>query len=446
LNGTEVTGDTPPIIVDGRTLIPVRSVFEAMGGTVTWDQATRSVTVIIQDVNIRLKIDSKTAYINNQASEIDVPAMIINSRSMIPVRFVTEAAGCTVSWDNTNRVVDIVSPDSQTDTEPAEINSIELSTEGNQIVVNADKAIADFNSYKMSNPDRLVLDIEDAVLDMENRTITVAADNPFIKSVRYSQHEIDTVRIVADLKENTAGVISTSDSDKTALITFKPRQIVDPEQNIFTKEELALLDQYDLAIVESAARYKLVVIDAGHGGADTGARGYENGAAVLNEKDVNLDIALRIQDMLRAAGTKIYMIRTTDVTIPLYDRQDTANGLDASLYVSIHNNSYNTNIPNGTEVLYFSSDQPAMDGISGMELAENLQETLITNLGLTDRGAKAKPELAVLRRTNMPAVIIEGAFMSNPEDLNYIKTDEFRELYAKSTAQCIIEALNQSIK
>ena len=90
--------------------------------------------------------------------------------------------------------------------------------------------------------------------------------------------------------------------------------------------------------------------------------------------------------------------------------------------------------------------KPTMDGISGTELAQNLQKILVSNLGLTDRGAKAKPELAVLRRTIMPAVIIEGAFISNPNDLEFMKTDEFRELYAKSVAKCIIEVLNESVE
>ena len=115
LDGSEVTGDIPPVIVNGRTLIPVRSVFEAMGGTVTWDQTTRGVTVNIKEHTIRLKVDSKTAYIDDVEKEIDVPAMIINNRTMIPVRFVSEAVGYKVSWDSVSRVVDIVSVDPETE-------------------------------------------------------------------------------------------------------------------------------------------------------------------------------------------------------------------------------------------------------------------------------------------------------------------------------------------
>jgi N-acetylmuramoyl-L-alanine amidase len=211
-----------------------------------------------------------------------------------------------------------------------------------------------------------------------------------------------------------------------------------------SEEDLAILNQYGLSPVLEEVRHKLVVIDPGHGGNDPGALGYENRKVVLKEKDVNLDIALRVKRMLEAAGVSLYMIRTGDVAVPLYDRQDTANSLRASLYVSIHNNSNPSSSPHGTEVHYHGQNDPPRDGISAMVLAENLQKTLASNLGLQNRGTKVSPSLAVLRRTAMPAVIIEGAFMSNPNDLKYMKNDEFREKYAVSVAKCVIEALNNS--
>jgi N-acetylmuramoyl-L-alanine amidase len=395
-----------------------------MGGTVVWNGATGEVTVDAAKTEVKLKVGSTKAYINGAEMSLDVPARIIDSRTMIPVRFVSEAVGCKVSWDEKNRIVGIASPVSEEDL--TAIKSIELSHEGDKVVVNADKEITDYTSFKMANPSRLVFDINNAKLNIEDGTIETEG-NPFFKSIRYSQYTRDSVRIVADLMNASSGSVSRSDSLRTAYMTF---EVNDPT---------------DLPSVAAGASQKLVVIDPGHGGSDTGSRGFENDAPVMNEKDINLDIALRLQKMLEAAGARIYMIRTEDVTIPLYDRQDTANSLGASLYVAIHNNSYtNTNI-NGTEVHYHGKNDPPMDGISGMALAENLQSTLVANLGLFDRGIKESPELAVLRRTVMPAVIIEGAYISNPGDLNYMKTDDFREKYAMSAAKCIIEALNSSV-
>jgi N-acetylmuramoyl-L-alanine amidase len=450
LDGADVVCDSSPVIVDGRTLVPVRSIFEAMGGAVNWNEATREVTVSVGKVDVKLKINSVNAYINGTETSLDVPAKIIGSRTMIPVRFVSEAIGCKVSWDENSRVVGIVTPSAEEEKDLAAISSIELSREGNTVIVDADKEITDFANFKMANPSRLVFDIQNAKLGISEGAIATG-DNPFFKSIRYSQYTKDSVRIVADLTDFSSGAVSRSDTLRTAYMTFEtskpetPGEDGDQDVNL-SAEDQAVLDQYGLSPVAAEAQQKLVVIDPGHGGSDTGSRGYENGAAVLNEKDVNLDIALRVQKMLDAAGARIYMIRTDDSTIPLYDRQDTANDLGASLYVAIHNNSYTSSDINGTEVHYHGKYDPPMDGISAMEVAENLQSTLASNLGLLNRGTKVSPELAVLRRTVMPAVIIEGAFISNPKDLNYMKTDDFREKYAMSAAKCIIEALNNSVE
>lgn len=450
LDGKEIVSDSPPVIVDGRTLVPARALFEAMGGTVSWNEASREVSVSVDDVNVKLKINSKKAYINGTEKTLDVPAKIIKNRTMIPVRFVSEAAGCQVSWDGKNRIVSIVSPKDEEGGAAAVISGIEISPQGNKVSIEADREITDYTSFKMTNPSRLVLDINNATLSSKDGAVA-SEDNPYFKSIRYSQYTNDTVRIVADLVLFASGTVSRSDSLKTAYMTFEvnepelPGEIIEPDGSI-SVEDQTILDRYGLQPVAAEARNKLVVIDPGHGGSDTGSRGYENGVAVLNEKDINLDISLRVQKMLEAAGVRLYMIRTKDITIPLYDRQDTANMLEASLYVAIHNNSYTTDTPSGTEVHYHGKDDPPVEGISAMEVAKNLQSTLAANLGLVNRGTKVSPELAVLRRTVMPAVIIEGAFISNPNDLNYMKTDDFREKYAMSVAKCVIEALNNSVK
>ncbi len=218
LDGSDIVSDSPPVIVDGRTLVPARALFEAMGGAVDWDGASREVTVTVGDVTVKLKIDSRKAYINGVETTLDVPAGIIGSRTMIPVRFVSEAAGCEVSWDGKNRIVNIITPVNEEDF--TLINTIELSPQGDRIIVDADKEITDFTSFKMTNPSRFVFNIKNAKLNMKEGTI-IADDNPFFKSVRYSQYTKDTVRIVADLAAFSSGTVSRSDSMRTAYRPLK---------------------------------------------------------------------------------------------------------------------------------------------------------------------------------------------------------------------------------
>ncbi len=106
-----------PVIVEGRTLVPLRSVFEALGATVSWDNDTRSVTSVKGDVTITLAVDSKEMTVNGTVKTLDVPAQIMNDRTMVPVRAVAEAFGANVNWDNETRtvvittVVDETTPD-----------------------------------------------------------------------------------------------------------------------------------------------------------------------------------------------------------------------------------------------------------------------------------------------------------------------------------------------
>lgn len=94
-----VSTDTPPTVVDGRTLVPLRVIFESLGAAVEWDNDTRTATGTKDGASISIQIDSPTAYVNGAPHALDVPAQLINNRTMVPARFVSEAFGCQVSWD-----------------------------------------------------------------------------------------------------------------------------------------------------------------------------------------------------------------------------------------------------------------------------------------------------------------------------------------------------------
>lgn len=95
---TKIDTDTPPTLVDGRTLVPVRAIFEAIGATVEWDNDTRTATGVRGDTTVVIQIDNTTAYVNGEARTLDVPAQLINDRTMVPARFISEAMGCEVTW------------------------------------------------------------------------------------------------------------------------------------------------------------------------------------------------------------------------------------------------------------------------------------------------------------------------------------------------------------
>lgn len=109
VNGQKVNFDVYPQIENGRTMVPMRAIFEALGATVEWNNETRSVTSVKDDVTISLAIDSTELYVNGSVKTLDVPACIINNRTMVPVRAISEAFGCEVKWNNDERIVVIES-------------------------------------------------------------------------------------------------------------------------------------------------------------------------------------------------------------------------------------------------------------------------------------------------------------------------------------------------
>lgn len=104
----EVTeGLMPPVIINNRTLVPLREVFEENGATVVWYDDERAVELELGNGKIKLWIDQYVAEVNGEKVEIDVPAKIINSKTMVPVRFITEKCGYNVEWDDTTKTVTI---------------------------------------------------------------------------------------------------------------------------------------------------------------------------------------------------------------------------------------------------------------------------------------------------------------------------------------------------
>ena len=118
INGTNQTYDQPPIMENNRTLVPLRGVFGSLGATVQWNPEKREITATKNAQTIWLKIGSKTTKVNGEVNEIDVPAAIINGRTMVPLRFVGEALGANVKWIADKRIVQITTDQAQQEVLP----------------------------------------------------------------------------------------------------------------------------------------------------------------------------------------------------------------------------------------------------------------------------------------------------------------------------------------
>lgn len=173
-----------------------------------------------------------------------------------------------------------------------------------------------------------------------------------------------------------------------------------------------------------------VVIDPGHGGRDPGAVGIGG----LQEKRVIFPISLRVAELLRSQGLTVLLTRRQDISLDLQNRVDMANRARATIFVSIHANSINLSRPdvNGIETYYA--------GASGQRLAATLQASMLAATGMNNRGVK-QSRFYVLRRTTMPAALVEVGFVTGAEDAPRLADPVWQEVMAQAIAAGILDYL-----
>ena len=172
----------------------------------------------------------------------------------------------------------------------------------------------------------------------------------------------------------------------------------------------------------------LIVLDAGHGGANPGAT--YNGR---QEKDDALALTMAIGSILENNGVDVYYTRTADIYESPYEKAQEANRIGADYFVSIHRNS--SPYPNqytGIESLVYNRNSTA--GNIAQNINRNLEAIRFANQGIHER-----PNLAVLRRTTMPAVLVEAGFINNEQD-NVLFDERFDEI-AQAIADGILESI-----
>ncbi len=174
-----------------------------------------------------------------------------------------------------------------------------------------------------------------------------------------------------------------------------------------------------------------IMLDAGHGGRDPGA--VYNGR---QEKDDALALTLAVGEILQERGVDVLYTRTTDIYESPYQKAMEANAAGVDFFISIHRNSYPTdNAVSGVESLVYD-----LSGIK-LEMAENINDQL-ESIGFVNLGVKERPGLVVLRRTKMPAVLVEVGFINSDTD-NQLFDDNFDDI-ALAIAEGILETLGQS--
>jgi N-acetylmuramoyl-L-alanine amidase len=317
-------------------------------------------------------------------------------------------------------------------------------------------APVEFSKNRIANPDRLYFDLKNSRISKEIKTSLPVGDG-ILKTVRAGQFNQDTVRVVLDLEEI---------KDFKVFMLEEPAKLV---IDVYGHKKTTKTKEIVPAVTT-------IVLDPGHGGHDPGAVGPSG----LYEKDVVLDIALKLKKILSKNNNfKILLTREKDVFIPLVERTAFANSKNADLFISIHVNASTKKTARGIEtyLLNWTNDEESIrvaareNAISikkmkaqtnkfksevsvilsdlmrdnkrdeSIKLANYVQGSIVSTLGenyndIKSNGVK-NALFYVLFGAKMPSVLAEVSFISNPVEERLLRKEDYREYIAKAMADSV---------
>ena len=183
----------------------------------------------------------------------------------------------------------------------------------------------------------------------------------------------------------------------------------------------------------------LIIVDPGHGGEDEGTKSLSK--PVYSEKSFNLITAKFLSSYLRQMGYQVMMTRIDDNFVSLKNRYEITNRENPRLFVSVHYNAAPSSDAHGIEVFYYRSEDNANRTQESKKLAQLALNQLIASTQAKSRGVK-HGDYAVIRETKVPAILVEGGFLSNDDELTKIKDPNYLKQVAWGIAQGINKYLS----
>jgi len=244
--------------------------------------------------------------------------------------------------------------------------------------------------------------------ELENITVTDCIKSLQVNSYAYPENECFKTEITLELNK-TYAYLFFEDDYNYYISLVRPKDIYD----------------------------KIIVVDAGHGGYDSGTYSRD---FVYHEKDMNLSMVLELKELLDKENIKVYYTRTTDRGLTLNQRVNLANDVEADLFLSFHCNANDERGVHGTEVLY-NEKQNDWTRMNSKDFAAICLKEVVKEIGLEDRGLVPRSkDVYIVGEANVPVALVEVAFMSNQGDLNFLTSKEGKQKVAKGAYDAILSA------
>jgi len=548
VNGRNVVSDPPPAFRQGVLVAPLDAVLEPYGATSRWDPLTRTAQVVgPRGTRVVLRAGDRVALVDGQTRLLPAAPEVVGGRLLAPLEAVFRALGAWVKWEESEVTLHVASQVLKL--------VVDRTSDGLRVQVDATGPVQ-VRTASLTQPDRLVVDLVNAVSRIETREVNLGELG--VRRIRVAQFQTKpyVTRVVLDLeapldvevsgspvpvvlwlRPRPSQARSPAPSPQPAASTPEPavtppepspavppptptgspsppaardvprilevaverqvgrlrvvvlgdrpldyqaRELGDPDRLVLdipgvfvpVKQEVAVggpvevvraaqfqtdpdiarvviqwqaRTRYHVLVEEGGSRLVVVVddlpappprgghvvaIDPGHGGKDPGAIG----ATGLVEKDVVLDVGLRLRDVLRRQSVRTVMTREADVFVDLADRVPLALRAGATVFVSVHANASTRGVIRGAETYYLKPNS--------LQLATWIQEEMGRSLGIPDRGIRTA-NFKVLRDSPVPAVLVEIGYLTNLEDEALLRTPAFRQKVAEAIARGVVRFTSQ---
>lgn len=333
-------------------------------------------------------------------------------------------------------------PNTPRTSEPAiaTIRSVELN--GDQLVVAANQPLAYTAAWDRATT-AYKITINSAQLPKSVQGPRLTANGP-IRQLRLRQEDADTVVLLVQPAAGVQVGQVNQVSQQTLAVQFQRNRPTTPAPNQLGTIPVPspqipvapppTTPQPTNPLPQIPRGQVVVVVDPGHGGPDPGAVGVGG----LQEKGIVLDIGTKVASLLERQGVRAVLTRSNDIDLDLEPRVAMAQRLNATVFVSIHANAISLSRPdvNGLETYYYQS---------GSELARSIHQSILQSVDIPDRGVRTA-RFYVLRRTSMPAVLIEVGFVTGRDDAAKLSSDTYRSQMAEAITRGILQYLRQTAR
>jgi N-acetylmuramoyl-L-alanine amidase len=443
---TTLRRDVPTVVRDGAEMVAIEDVAVGFGMTVTSDARGGAATLTVGSHEVGLYEGKSLASVDGDLRLLSAPVRQENRRWLVPVdgvpRLLEPLLGQPVEWRVVPRVLVVGR---------VPIPRVSVSTfafpEGVRVVFDSSESVP----FRVEQgTDRITVSVDRDLVDA-----SVAPGRPaggeVVESVEFvgGEANVFAVRLGPRFRE----VRASEQESPPRLVLEMYGEAASAEAGTAPVAKPAPAPPNRSAPVPSDDAIRTIVIDPGHGGEEVGARG----AGGTLEKNVSLAIARRLRDeVVNALGVQVFLTRDRDVEMDLDARTAIANNYKADLFVSIHANAVRARGARGSEVYFLSyqaSDEQSrriaqMEGAAeplgsvapgsdlavilwDMAQATRIQEELAGVTGSESRGVKQAP-FRVLVGATMPAVLVEVAFISNPEEEKLLNSAAYQAKIARA--------------